>query len=62
MRPLDWIKRGPLLAEAASDRLGWVGLEAARYSAESASELHPPALTSSLSPGRRRNWTSGMKE
>jgi AraC family transcriptional regulator len=29
---------------AASDRLGWVGLEAARYRAAPASELHPPAI------------------
>jgi AraC family transcriptional regulator len=30
---------------AASDRLGWVGLEAARYRAAPASELNPPALS-----------------
>jgi AraC family transcriptional regulator len=30
---------------AASDRLGWVGLEAARFRAAPASELSPPALT-----------------
>src|SRR5262245_61115554 len=30
---------------AASDRLGCVGLEAARYLAAPASELNPPALT-----------------
>src|SRR6185369_17160971 len=32
-------------ADAASDRLGWVVLEAARYRAAPGSELHPPALT-----------------
>jgi AraC family transcriptional regulator len=30
---------------AASDRLGWVGLEAARCRAERVAELNPPALT-----------------
>ena len=34
----------PFEAAAASDRLGWVGLEAARYRAAPASELNPPAL------------------
>jgi AraC family transcriptional regulator len=35
----------PFTPAAASDRLGWVGLEAARYHAAPAAELHPPALT-----------------
>jgi AraC family transcriptional regulator len=35
----------PFEAAAASDGLGWVGLEAARYRAAPASELHPPRLT-----------------
>src|SRR5262245_26291813 len=35
----------PFEADAASDRLGWAGLEAARYRAAPASELNPPALT-----------------
>jgi AraC family transcriptional regulator len=34
----------PFEAAAASDRLGWVGLEAARYRAAPPSELNPPAL------------------
>jgi AraC family transcriptional regulator len=34
----------PFEAAAASDRLGWVGLQAARYRAAPASELNPPAL------------------
>ena len=29
--PLDWLKTVPFEADAASDRLGWAGLEAARY-------------------------------
>ena len=45
LRPLDWRQRGPFWADAASDGLGWVDLEAARYSAEPAFETHPPALT-----------------
>jgi AraC family transcriptional regulator len=35
----------PFAPSAASDNLGWVGLEAARYRAAPASELNPPALT-----------------
>jgi AraC family transcriptional regulator len=35
----------PFEAAAASDRLGWLGLAAARYRAAPASELNPPALT-----------------
>jgi hypothetical protein len=35
----------PFEPEAASDRLGWGGLEAARYREAPASELNPPALT-----------------
>src|SRR5262249_28610506 len=42
--PGDWLKIVPFEPCAASDRLGWVGLEAARYR-EPASELSPPALT-----------------
>jgi AraC family transcriptional regulator len=43
--PLDWLKNIPHEAVAASDRLGWVGLEAARYRAAPASEYNPPAIT-----------------
>jgi AraC family transcriptional regulator len=43
--PLDWRKIVPFEAAAASDRLGWVGLEAVRYRAAPASELNPPAMT-----------------
>ena len=35
----------PFEADAASDRLGWASLEAARYRAAPGSELNPPALT-----------------
>ena len=35
----------PFEADAASDRLGWAGIEAARYRAAPASELNPPALS-----------------
>jgi hypothetical protein len=37
--PLDWHKVLPFEADAASDPLGWVGLQAARYRAAPASEL-----------------------
>ena len=40
-----WRKILPIEADAASDRLGWVGLEAARYRAALASEYIPPAVT-----------------
>jgi AraC family transcriptional regulator len=42
---LDWLKIAPLEPVASSDRLGWVGLEAARYRASPAFELDQPALT-----------------
>jgi AraC family transcriptional regulator len=35
----------PFEPVATSDRLGWIGLEAARYRAAPAAELNPPALT-----------------
>ena len=45
IRPLDWLKVIPFQAVAASDRLGWVGLEAARYRASPAWGYNAPALT-----------------
>jgi AraC family transcriptional regulator len=45
IRPLDWLKVIPFQAVAASDRLGWVGLEAARYRASPDWEYNAPALT-----------------
>src|SRR5262249_11240180 len=45
IRPLDWLKVIPFQAVAASDRLGWVGREAARYRASTAWESNAPALT-----------------
>src|SRR5258708_3432332 len=48
-RPLEPLaalrKFVPFEAAASSARLGWVGLEAARYRASPASELNQPALT-----------------
>src|SRR5262245_30614058 len=43
--PLDWLKVIPFEAVAVSDRLGWVGLEAARFRASPAWEYNAPALT-----------------
>jgi AraC family transcriptional regulator len=43
--PLDWLRLLPHEAAASSDRLGWVGLQAARCRAEPAFELNVPALT-----------------
>src|SRR5262245_3138096 len=45
IRPLDWRKIIPFQAVAASDRLQWVGLEAARFRASPAWEYNAPALT-----------------
>ena len=45
IRPLDWRKMAPFEPCASSDRLGWVGLEAACYRDAPASELSPPAIT-----------------
>jgi hypothetical protein len=38
-------KVGPIHAAAASDRLGWVGMDAARYSEAPAFEFNPPDIT-----------------
>src|SRR5262245_32595236 len=43
--PLDWLKNAPHETAASSDRLGWVGLEAARCRATPAFELNLPPLT-----------------
>jgi AraC family transcriptional regulator len=43
--PLDWLKIVPFEPAAASDRLGWVGLDAARFRAAPGSELDLPAIT-----------------
>ena len=43
--PRDWSKHFPFELAATSERLGWVGLEAARYRPARASEFSPPALT-----------------
>jgi AraC family transcriptional regulator len=45
IKPLDWLKSLPQEAAATSDRLGWVGLEAARCRAALPFELNLPALT-----------------
>jgi AraC family transcriptional regulator len=45
IRPVDWRKILPLKAAASSDRLGWVGMEAARYRTVPAAEVNSPALT-----------------
>jgi AraC family transcriptional regulator len=45
IEPLDWRQILPFEAAAASDRLGWVGLEAVRCRAEPAFERNVPAIT-----------------
>src|SRR6516162_7610847 len=45
LAPLDLRKIAPIEAVAASDRLGWVGLEADRYREAPAFEFNPPAIT-----------------
>src|SRR5262249_15473413 len=45
LAPLDWLRHLPHEPAASSDRLGWVGLEAARCRAAPAFELNLPALT-----------------
>src|SRR6516165_8952543 len=45
IRPLDLRKIAPIEEAAASDRLGWVGLEADRYCEAPAFEFNPPAIT-----------------
>src|SRR5713101_5896234 len=43
--PLEWRKVLPFEADALSDELGWVGLEAARYRTSPAYELNHPGIT-----------------
>src|SRR5262249_11233845 len=43
IRPLDWLKIVPVQPAVASDRLGWVGPQAARERAAPASGLSQPA-------------------
>jgi AraC family transcriptional regulator len=43
--PFDWRKLLPFEAAVASDGLGWVGLQAARYRGAPAMEINQPALT-----------------
>ena len=45
LAPLDWLKNLPHEAAATSDRLAWVGIEAARCCATPAFEIDLPALT-----------------
>ncbi len=45
IRPLNWRKGIPFQPVGASDRLGWVGLEAARFRASPAWAYNAPALT-----------------
>jgi hypothetical protein len=45
LAPLDLRKIAPIEAAAVSDRLGWVGLEAARYCEAPAFEFNRPAIT-----------------
>ena len=45
IQPRDWLKIVPFEAAASSDRLGWAGLQAARYREAPAFEINPPAST-----------------
>src|SRR5262245_3012418 len=45
IRPLDWRRVLPFTPAAASDRRGWVGLQAAHCCAEPTFELQVPALS-----------------
>jgi hypothetical protein len=45
IRPIDLRKIAPIDAAAVSDRLGWVGLEAAHYCKSPAFEFNKPAIT-----------------
>jgi AraC family transcriptional regulator len=46
--PLDFLRLLPHETAASSDRLGWAGLEAARYRAASAAERNQPIITHHL--------------
>jgi AraC family transcriptional regulator len=43
--PLDWLKKVPYKADASSDGLVWVGLQATRFRAAPGSEIDQPAIT-----------------
>jgi AraC family transcriptional regulator len=43
--PGDWLEIVPFEAAAASDRLGWTGLQAARYRGTPPFEINPPGST-----------------
>jgi AraC family transcriptional regulator len=43
--PLDWRRILPFEPDASSERLGWVGMQGARYRAARASEFGAPAIT-----------------
>jgi AraC family transcriptional regulator len=43
--PIELFQLAPFEADAASDHLGWVGLEAIRFRAAPAAEVHLPATT-----------------
>ena len=43
--PLDWRRILPFEPDASSERLGWVGVQGARYRAARASEFGAPAIT-----------------
>jgi AraC family transcriptional regulator len=43
--PLDWLRKVPFKADASSDGLSWVGLEATRFRAAPGSELEQPAIS-----------------
>src|SRR5919201_318400 len=47
-RPLDWRRLLPFEPAAASDRLGWVGLETARYFRSPSVDLNIPGLADRL--------------
>jgi hypothetical protein len=63
--PLDWHKILPFRTDASSDRLEWVGLQAARCRAEPAFERTVPALAYHrlvFVAGLPTNWTYATTE
>ena len=43
--PMDWRRILPFEPDASSERLGWVGVQGARYRTARASEFAAPAIT-----------------
>jgi len=55
--PVGWRKLVPFAPVLTSDRLGWIGLEAARFRTSASAELyHPPLTLPEVLPSAASSW------